>query len=85
MKNNEIASWLQGSGDYQQGRALFEKYSKRKSLINLFRRKHKPEVLRYNLQKLLSMPMVGQACESRQDGPGTIERKLVITDGRVRL
>jgi len=64
---------------------LFEKYSKRKSLINLFRRKHKPEVLRYNLQKLLSMPMVGQACESRQDGPGTIERKLVITDGRVRL
>lgn len=54
MENQEIKAWLDGQRDYETGRALFEKYSNKRPLINLFHRKHKPEVLSYNLQKLLN-------------------------------
>lgn len=52
----EIQNWLDGPQDYAEGRAIFEKYSRKTPLINLFRRKYKPEVLLYNLQKLGNFP-----------------------------
>lgn len=56
MENQEIKTWLDGQRDYEAGRTLFEKYSKKQPLINLFRRKYKPEVLEYNLRKLVNAP-----------------------------
>lgn len=56
MENQEIKTWLNGQRDYETGRALFEKYSRKQPLINLFRRKYKPDVLEYNLRKLVNAP-----------------------------
>lgn len=77
--------WLEGPGDYEQGRALFEKYSRKKPLIQLFRRKHKPEVLHYNLEKLIGQVEVKNIPKEEiiTTKPGT--RRLVVMDNRVRL
>jgi hypothetical protein len=84
---NEIINWLESERDYATGRALFEKYSRKKPLKNLFRRKYKPDVLLYNLQKLCKFP--GKAVKEKQTGTvgtvGTVGtsvtgRKTIVTD-----
>lgn len=81
----EIISWLEGDRDYAKGRAIFEKYSRKKSLINLFRRKYKPEVLRYNLEKL-SKTMTGMKmitpipASVKVDQKIKGERLIIMTD-----
>jgi len=73
---NEIINWIESERDYAAGRALFEKYSRKKPLINLFRRKYKPDVLLYNLQKLSKQPT--KAVKSV-----TVEtRGTVVKDGK---
>lgn len=79
METNEIIQWLEGPQDYARGRELFERHSKKQGLINLFRRKHKPEVLRYNLEKIAGTKAVNRAV------PAIQPPKLVILDGRIRL
>lgn len=64
IMENIINSWLEGPRDYAEGRAIFEKYSNKRNLINLFRRKYKPEVLLYNMKKLCKNP-VKQKTEDR--------------------
>lgn len=85
MLNSEISAWLQGSGDYEQGRALFEKYSRKKPLVHLFRRKYKPGVLRYNLEKLLTRTQETDCPQREETGQHGAERRIVVTDGRTRL
>ncbi len=85
MENNEIKAWLQGTQDYDRGRILFEKYSSKKPLINLFRRKHKPEVLRYNLQKLIGQLEVKHIPKEEILTTLPHTKRLVVLDNRVRL
>lgn len=85
MINHEIEAWLNGPRDYGQGRALFEKYSKRQPLINLFRRRHKPEVLRYNLEKLIGQLEVKHIPKEEILTTQPQTKRLVVLDNRVRL
>lgn len=85
MENKEILEWLKGPGDYEQGRALFEKYSRKKPLIQLFRRKYKPVVLRYNLEKLASRFTGDETGTGNAEVTPPASRRLVVLDGRVRL
>ena len=85
MENKEILEWLEGPGDYEQGRALFEKYSRKKPLIQLFRRKYKPAVLRYNLEKLAHQCIQVDSAEIKTSVGPSAPRRLVVMDGRVRL
>ena len=67
MENQEIKAWIEGPREYEEGRALFAKYSRKKGLISLFQRKHKPKVLLYNLQKLLTKPTPLTSIPATQD------------------
>lgn len=81
---NEITTWLNGPRDYATGRAIFEKYSRKTPLINLFRRKYKPEVLLYNLQKLSGTkikPERTNEIQLVQEKTTSVEnRKTIVTD-----
>lgn len=81
---NEITTWLNGPRDYATGRAIFEKYSRKTPLINLFRRKYKPEVLLYNLQKLSGTKVKPEITTEHQPVQEKISsgdsRKTIVTD-----
>jgi hypothetical protein len=83
---NEIINWLESERDYATGRALFEKYSRKKPLKNLFRRKYKPDVLLYNLQKLVkTSPASRVISPSVKNAPLDVKplpggRKTIVTD-----
>jgi hypothetical protein len=84
---NEIIDWLNGPRDYATGRAIFERHSHKTPLINLFRRKYKPEVLLYNMQKLVSLKykpeQKSQVVNEVPGGQSFSEKKKVIVQDRV--
>lgn len=84
---NEILSWLESERDYATGRAIFEKYSRKKPLKNLFRRKYKPDVLLYNLQKLAKAKPHPGPLHGGEGGKKPLDvkplpggRKTIVTD-----
>lgn len=80
---NEIINWLNGPRDYTTGRAIFEKYSRKKNLVNLFRRKYKPDVLLYNMQKLVRFKVTTIPTFKKTEeisGPKPDGRKTIVTD-----
>lgn len=80
MENQEIKTWLNGQRDYETGRALFERYSRKQPLINLFRRKYKPDVLEYNLRKLVNAPE-GKPQEAKPEVTVKPGNKLEVDTG----
>lgn len=79
----EIINWLEGDRDYDEGRALFAKYSKKKPLINLFNRKYKPDVLLYNMQKIygkLKNPVVIHKIQESKTVMVPGAKKTIVTD-----
>ena len=84
---NEIIDWINGPRDYATGRAIYERYSRKTPLINLFRRKYKPDVLLYNMQKLVSLKYIpeqkSQVVNEVPGGQSFSDKKRVIVQDRV--
>lgn len=92
----EILNWLEEANpDFNRGFALFCQYSRNQSLIKYIGRKSQMQMLRYELEKLSTMPRLtpnpfykanlaqfGGAIESEKPADVVKENKVVILDER---